>query len=225
MQIQSGETNTIYQTQIDYKTMNNIEKIYKKHQDISSFAGAYFLYVSKLLQKLNLDGISIFMSILDEARLNKNTIFIIGNGGSASTASHIGTDFGAIMLKKCTKDLPFRVVSLTDHVPTMTMIGNDFGYEHIFTKQLEVQYREGDVLVVVSASGNSSNIIEAANWVHARNGKVLGLLGFDGGKLKGVCDSCIIVNTPKGEYGPVEDIHLILNHMFISWIQLKFADK
>lgn len=197
----------------------------KDHKDIGSFSKAYFLYIGGLLEKLNHDDIRSFMAILEDARQARKTIFIAGNGGSASTASHMGTDFGSAVFKASTPELPFMVHPLTDHVSMITAAGNDFGFEYIFTKQLEVQYREGDVLMVISASGNSQNLIEAANWVHSKNGKVLGMLGFDGGKLKNLCDVSIVVNTPKGEYGPVEDIHMVLDHMFTGWMHAKFMNK
>jgi len=205
--------------------MNNLKNIRTKHQDISSFSSAYFSYVGEILKKLNPDDINDFMDALEEARLNGNTIFIVGNGGSAATASHICVDFASAVFKGSASDSPFRALSLTDHTPYITMVGNDFGYEHIFTKQLEVQYREEDILIVISASGNSPNVVHSARFVRERGGKVLGLLGFDGGKLKDLCDVCIVVNVPKGEYGPVEDIHMILDHMFTSWMHARFANK
>lgn len=205
--------------------MNTLKKIYKENKSFSSFSKAYFLYISKLLKTLNHSDICAFMEVLEEARLANKTIFIIGNGGSASTASHISTDFRSVIFKTRASEFSFRTQSLTDHISTITAIGNDFGYDYIFTKQLEIQYRDGDILIVISASGNSQNIVEAVNWMHARNGKVLGLLGFDGGVLKDICDVSIVVNTQKGEYGPVEDIHLILNHMFTIYMNLKFANK
>lgn len=208
--------------------MNKLEKLSQDCKNISDFSRVYFSYVSDLLRTLNHDDISAFMDVLEEARLSNKTIFIAGNGGSASTASHIGVDCGSVVFKTpalSESEFPFRAQPLTDHIAMITAAGNDFGYEHIFTKQLEVHYREGDILVVISASGSSKNVVKAAHWVHARNGKVLGLLGFDGGTLKDVCDVSIVVKTPKGEYGPVEDIHLILNHMFTAWMYLKFTNK
>ena len=225
MQIRSGGQNIISRTPINRKTMNNLEKIYKEHGDITDFSKAYFLYITELLNAFDHSSIGAFMKVLEESRLAHKTIFIAGNGGSASTASHMGTDFGAAVFKASTSEFPFRVQPLTDHISMVTAIGNDFGYEHVFTKQLEVQYRDGDVLVVISASGDSPNVVNAANWTRARGGKVLGLLGFDGGKLKKICDVCIVVNTPKGEYGPVEDIHMVLDHMFTNWMYIRFASK
>jgi D-sedoheptulose 7-phosphate isomerase len=203
--------------------MNNLEKMYLKHRDVASFSGAYFAYVAELMRALDPRDISAFMQALEDARVGGHTIFIVGNGGSASTASHMGTDFGMAVRKVGNLSEQFRALPLTDHVSIMTAAANDYGYEHIFTKQLEIQYRAGDVLIAISGSGNSPNVVRAAEWVRERGGKVLGLLGFDGGQLERLCDICIVVRTPKGEYGPVEDIHLVLNHMFTAWMHLTFG--
>jgi len=112
-------------------------------------------------------------------------------------------------------------LALTDNVPLITAIGNDDGYENIFVNQLRVHYREGDKLIVISASGNSPNVVRAAEWVKQKGGRVIGLIGFDGGKLKEICDIIIHVETPKGEYGPVEDIHTILDHLVANWLQYR----
>jgi D-sedoheptulose 7-phosphate isomerase len=121
---------------------------------------------------------------------------------------HAGTDGPA-----------FRAHALTDAVPIMTAIANDFGYVDLFTRQLEIHYRPGDLLVAISASGNSPNLLAAASWVRARHGVVLGLLGFSGGALKDLCDASVIVSTETGEYGPVEDVHLILDHLITLWLR------
>lgn len=209
--------------------MNNIEKMYSEAQgSIALFSKAYFSYLGEVLSNLDGKSIDAFMNVIEEARKANKRIFIAGNGGSAATASHMGSDFGASVFKGHTHEVlskfPFRAQSLTDQVSAITAIGNDFGYEYIFTKQLEVQYHEGDILILISASGNSANAVLAAEWVHERNGKVLGLLGFDGGKLKDLCDVSIIAKTPKGEYGPVEDTHMILDHLLTYWMQLRFAN-
>jgi D-sedoheptulose 7-phosphate isomerase len=204
--------------------MNNLEKIYMEHQ-IAGFAVGYFRYLSELMRSLDIMAIEDFMYALEFARVNNQTIFVVGNGGSASTASHIATDIGMALEKVQNPGEPFRVMALTDNAALMTALGNDYGYEDIFTKQLNVHYKDGDVLVVISASGNSPNVVKAAEWVHARGGKVLGLLGFDGGALQAKCDVAITAKTPKGEYGPVEDVHLIVNHMFTSWLQFKYRNS
>ena len=111
---------------------------------------------------------------------------------------------------------PLRALSLTDNVPMITATANDDGYAAIFVAQLRLIYRPGDVLVVISASGNSPNIVAAARWVKAHGGKVLGLLGFDGGAVKGLCDTLLHVKTATGEYGPVEDVHSVFNHLLTA---------
>ena len=202
--------------------MNNLDKIYKNTGlDVKSFSKNYVNYLITLLNKLDHQKVEECVNVLEEARQNGNTIFIIGNGGSASTASHIGNDFGLAVLKKSSKEKnkSYRAMSLTDNVSVISAIGNDSSYEDIFLDQLKVHYRAGDKLIVISASGNSPNLISSSNWVKQQGGKVIGWLGFDGGKLKEIADIPIVVKTPKGEYAPVEDLHLIINHIIVTWMQ------
>ena len=126
-----------------------------------------------------------------------------------------------ISKKKTKTKNHLRVHSLTDNNSLLTAISNDTGYENVFVGQLNLYFKRGDCLLIFSASGNSKNLIRAANFVKKKNGKVIGILGFDGGKLKNLCDLCIHIPTEKGEYGPVEDIQLILNHMLAHWYQAK----
>jgi D-sedoheptulose 7-phosphate isomerase len=111
-----------------------------------------------------------------------------------------------------------RVVSLTDNVAVLTALANDVGYGQVFLRQLQLYFRPGDKLIVISASGNSPNLIVAAEWVRKQGGKVIGFLGFDGGKLKHICDIPLVVVTAKGDYGPVEDVHMILDHLVNTWL-------
>jgi D-sedoheptulose 7-phosphate isomerase len=106
-------------------------------------------------------------------------------------------------------------------VVALTAIGNDAGHENLFVYQLRIHYRPGDKLIAISASGNSPNVVEAARWVKKRGGRVVGLVGFDGGELKRLADVVIHAKTPKGEYGPVEDIHIIMDHLFYSWLKAR----
>ena len=103
----------------------------------------------------------------------------------------------------------------------MTAIANDVGYENLFLGQLEIHYRPGDKLIAISASGNSPNVVRAVEWVKQRGGRTIGLVGFDGGKLREMCDVVVHVKAASGEYGPVEDAHLILNHILAHWFQNK----
>ena len=155
------------------------------------------------------------------AREEENTIFVAGNGGSAATATTMANDIGFDIIKKTGTDKPFRVFALTDNSSVITAISNDVGYENIFINQLKIHYKKGDKLVVISASGNSKNVVTAAEWVKNKGGIVLGMLGFDGGELRGICDLAILVPSLPGEYGPVEDIHLMINHLLAHWFQNK----
>ncbi len=193
--------------------MNQLDKIFTKN--IEQFSESYFDYLKKILDKISLIEIRYFVETIIEARKNDSTIFFIGNGGSAATASHFANDlaFGTREYNK-----PFRVVSLTDNVPVMTALGNDEGYEEIFKKQLQIYGKEDDILVAISASGNSPNLVRAFEYASVTKIKTIAIIGFDGGKLKKIADQVIHIPTEKGEYGPAEDIHLIIDHLVGAYL-------
>jgi D-sedoheptulose 7-phosphate isomerase len=197
--------------------MKDLESVFEGASNIREFSDNYFRYLTGLLSSLDKAAIESFVNQLEEARKNQATVFFIGNGGSASTASHMANDF-SFGSRSISDDLPFRTMALNDNVSIITAVANDSGYENLFLRQLKVHFRKNDKLVVISASGNSQNIIKAAEWVRSQGGKVIGLLGFDGGKLKDICEISITVRTPKGEYGPVEDVHMILDHLVYTWL-------
>jgi D-sedoheptulose 7-phosphate isomerase len=198
--------------------MNNLERLFRESGDAAAFADGYLNYLSGLLKRLDRKAVAAFVEELERAREEQATVFIVGNGGSAATASHMANDFG-VGTRAAVGGRPFRVLALTDNVATMTAIGNDEGYEHLFVSQLRIHYRQGDRLVAISASGNSPNVVAAAEWVKGQGGRVIGLTGFDGGTLKPLCDIAIHAETPKGEYGPVEDVHMILDHLIYTWLK------
>lgn len=207
---------------INKNYMNNLDKIYQeKGLNAKEFSQSYVTYLITLLNKLDHQKISDCISQLEEARQNGNTIFIIGNGGSAATASHIGNDFSLAILKKTNKpsNKSYRALALTDNISVISAIGNDSSYENIFLDQLKVHYRPGDILLAISASGNSPNLVVAAEWIKHQGGTVIGWLGFDGGKLKDIANLPIVIESPKGEYAPVEDIHMIMDHIIVTWMQ------
>ena len=149
------------------------------------------------------------------ARKRKATIFFIGNGGSAATASHFAND---ISIGTNDYDKPFKAISLTDNVPILTALGNDFGFDEIFVRQLRVLGQPGDVVVGISASGNSANLLKAFEYAKKINIKTVAITGFDGGKLKTMADEGIHVPTGTKEYGPAEDAHMILNHLVGAYL-------
>lgn len=201
--------------------MNNIEKIYRESQSIGEFAAGYFGYLKNVLDSLEPDSLEQLSDEFEDARKKGYTIFFAGNGGSAATATTMANDIGFDVIKKTGTDKPFKVFALTDNTSVITAIANDVGYESIFINQLKIHYREGDKLLVISASGNSENVVIATRWVKSQGGRVIGFLGFDGGRLKDLCDVVVHVKTKSGEYGPVEDTHLILNHVLAHWFQNK----
>jgi D-sedoheptulose 7-phosphate isomerase len=208
--------------------MNNLDKIYNdKGLDVIAFSKGYSEYLITLINKIDHEKIAECIKQLENARQNENTIFVIGNGGSAATASHIGNDFGLAVLKKSNKasNKSYRALALTDNVSVISAIGNDSAYENIFVDQLKVHFRKGDKLIVISASGNSSNLVVASEWFKAQGGTVIGWLGFDGGKLLNIVDVPILVSSPKGEYAPVEDVHLIINHIIVTWMQYNLLNE
>lgn len=196
-------------------TMNTLEKFFRDSNSPSEYVKNYLSYISNLLEKLESDEIEKVVNIFLKARQNGNRIFFIGNGGSAATASHFAND---LAIGTRSNSNPFAVMSLTDNNAVITAIANDYGYEYIYVKQLEALYSKGDILVAISASGNSPNLLRAINFVKKFSGLTVGLTGFDGGKLKEIADHTIHVPTVKGEYGPVEDIHMIFDHIIGTYL-------
>ena len=137
---------------------NEIDKIYNNSLGIHDFSKLYFEYLTFILNNISLSDIEQFVETLLDARSRGSTIFFIGNGGSAATASHFAND---IAIGTRTYDKPFRVISLCDNPSIITAIANDDGYDKIFSQQLRILLKKGDVVVAISASGNSPNLIEA----------------------------------------------------------------
>ena len=201
--------------------MNSIDSAFTEVSTIGEFSRKYFSYLLEVLKSIDEHEINKLADIFESARENGNTIFVAGNGGSASTATTMANDIGFDIIKKTKTNKPFRVFSLVDNNSVVTAISNDVGYENIFINQLKIHYRDGDSLIAISASGNSPNVIKAAEWVKLRGGTIIGFLGFTGGKLIDYCDTKIHVKSEAGEYGPVEDAHLIMNHILAHWFQNK----
>ena len=203
------------------KNKNIINKIYKSSKNFAGFSLNYFDYLQNVFKNINQKSINKIENDFNQLRLNKRTIFVAGNGGGAATAITMSNDLGFDILKKTKTKKTFKVLCLNDNNSVITAIANDTGYENIFINQLKIHYQKGDALVIFSASGNSPNLIKAAKWVRDQKGKVIGILGFSGGKVKRYCSTLIHIKTNKGEYGPVEDLQLIFNHLLAHWFQNK----
>ena len=205
--------------------MIDIKKISEKSNNIKEFSLNYFKRLKNIFKSIDEKELLNFEKILLKARSKGNTIFVFGNGGSASTATTMANDLGFDIIKKTKSKKTFRFFSLNDNTSVLTAIANDVGYENIFINQLKIHFRRGDIAIILSASGNSKNLIQAAKWLKKNKGKVLSIVGFDGGNLKKISDSCLYFKTEKTEYGPIEDIHLIINHIFAHWFQNKIKNE
>ena len=183
------------------------------------FSDDYLNYISSLVAKLDRDHISQFVDHVLAVRDNKQTIFFLGNGGSASTASHFVND---ISLGSRQFENPFRAVSLCDNQAVITAIANDDGYENIFLQQLQTQAKPGDSMVCISASGNSQNLVKGVEWSKANGIYTISLTAFDGGYLKQHTDLNIHVPTKIGEYGPAEDLHMVICGLIGSYFRALF---
>ncbi|MGB6306244.1 MAG: SIS domain-containing protein [Steroidobacteraceae bacterium] len=192
---------------------NNLDRIFTP--DPVDFAQAYLRYVQTVLQRIDAAEVGNFIEILLAARDRGSMIFFIGNGGSAATASHFAND---IAVGTNAYDRPFRALSLTDNVPLITAVGNDFGYDEIFVRQLRILGRSGDVVVGISASGNSPNLVKAFDYANSAGIVTVAITAFDGGKMKSMSAHGIHVPTGPKEYGPAEDAHMVLDHLIGAYL-------
>jgi D-sedoheptulose 7-phosphate isomerase len=192
----------------------------KDISDTKGFIKNYFEYNSSIMQSLDYSALEKFVDLILSSREKNQTIFFIGNGGSASTATHFVND---ITLGSRQFEDPFRCISLCDNQACITAIGNDDGYENIFLQQLQTLFKPGDILVAISASGNSQNLLDAADWIKTKDGYMVGLTSFDGGILKEKSDLNIHVPAVKGEYGPAEDIHMMICGLVGTLLRIKFG--
>ena len=172
----------------------------------------YIEDLQNTLNRLPLEAIEQVIQLLAEARVERKQVFIMGNGGSAATASHFVCD-----LAKGTRHPslpPFRAISLNDSIPIMLALANDEGYETVFASQLAAQANPGDLVICISASGNSSNILRAAETASQIPAVTVGFTGFDGGILSSLVDHH--VHVPSNCIEHVEDIHLALEHLICT---------
>lgn len=202
--------------------MNNIERFFKDKKSSSDFVKKYFDYLSGIIAKIEIGDVARVIESIEKARAGEKMVFFIGNGGSAATSSHFANDL-AIGTRSSSK--PFRVMSLTDNVAILTAVANDYGYDEIFVKQLQTYMKSGDLVIAISASGNSPNVVKAIEWAKSHGAKTIGLTGFDGGKIKEIADINLHVPSVKGEYGPVEDIHMVFDHVIGAYFMYACQDK
>ena len=167
--------------------------------------------IVRFCESLNASSVEEVCRLLLDAYRGKQRIFVAGNGGSAGTANHFCCDFGKNAVKS-ENDRP-KILSLSANIEVVTALGNDFCYGDIFTEQLKNLMNDGDTIILISASGNSPNVVKAAEYVRSRGGKVIGTTGFSGGKLKELSD--VSLHVPCNSYEEAEDLHMIFAHMIV----------
>jgi D-sedoheptulose 7-phosphate isomerase len=186
-----------------------------ERQAAMEYLQKYILTLQRTMDKLPQSLIADVIHVLQRARMQGSQVFIMGNGGSASTASHFVCD-----LAKNTRfdGLPhFRAIGLTDNMEIFSAYANDEGYENVFSQQLVNLIRTGDVVIAISASGNSANVVRAVEEAKKYGAETIGFTGFDGGRLGQLVDMHIHVDSTIIEH--VEDIHLMLEHMIVRTIK------
>jgi len=189
----------------------------KNDSSIKEFIHGYIDEVKSALDSLDTDSIEQAVGMIVTAFEKGSRVFILGNGGSASTATHMACDLGKGTLSRFydNKEKRLRVISLTDNIALLTAYSNDLSFDHAYVQQLRNLVEKDDLVIVLSGSGNSKNLIKAIKYAKDCGAKTIGILGFKtGGKLAGMTDCKIIVQS--SHYGPVEDVHLILNHLLAS---------
>ena len=181
----------------------------------------YIELEKSILDRLDIDAIDKCLNLLNEARLKRGHIYICGNGGSAATASHFQNDFNKGVSEYI--EVPFRFQCLNDNVATIMAIANDIGYEEVFRFQLKGNLEPDDILIAISGSGNSKNILNAAEYAKSQGNKIVGITGYTGGRLREICD--ISLHVPVMSMQVTEDIHMVFDHLMMSMFYKYLCSK
>jgi D-sedoheptulose 7-phosphate isomerase len=183
---------------------------------VDSYLKNYKIRLNRILDQLTHDNLEPVITAIIDTFKRGNTLFVAGNGGSAATASHMQVDF-SFFVRYFTQFRP-KIRAITDNVPMMTAVGNDTSFDDIFVEQLKGHFVPGDSLLCISASGNSENVVRAAQFANDNGGVSIAWVGFSGGKLKDVSKVSLHLENEKGDYGPIEDMHMILDHMIVNYL-------
>lgn len=185
----------------------------------------YFQKLHTVLDSLDYRTIDAFVDVLWRAHTKDKTIFFVGNGGSASTATHLAADIGknTVLRPHDKKEKRFKTFALTDNPAWLLSVGNDIGYEDIFVQQLMNFCRKGDVVVAISGSGNSLNVVKAVRFANDIGAYTVGLVGFNGGKLKSLVR--LNVQVPVNHYGYVEGVHSEIHHFVVEELKQRKMNK
>jgi D-sedoheptulose 7-phosphate isomerase len=180
--------------------------------DFNRFAVEYLTRLKQVIDAFDLKAFDKIVQTILDAYEQQSHIFIMGNGGSGATASHLACDIN----KGCCIDLDkkFRMLCLNDNMPTMSALANDISYAAVFEEQIKNFFNAGDVAIGISGSGNSENVLRAIGYAAANGGKTIGWSGFDGGKLAEMVDLAFVVKSDDMQQ--VEDAHMVVAHMIMQ---------
>lgn len=196
--------------------MSKTKNFFKDNNNFEDFYNFYTNYLNEILSSVDFNKLTLLIDRIKLVKKNEGTIYVIGNGGSATTASHFATDF-SFACRDPNSD--FKCVSLCDNLGLITAVGNDTGFEDIFSVQIDRLAERKDLVIAISGSGNSNNLISAVKLCKSKSIDTAGFLSFDGGKLYDLCDYPILFKSNIGDYGQAEDCHLIINHILVNYFR------
>jgi len=200
-----------------------MEMGYEHTRGVQSFMAEYVAGFKAVLDAPALGGVDAIIACLDNAYQHGQQVFVAGNGGSAATASHMACDLNKTVLGTgvAAPSRRLKVISLVDNAPLMTAWANDVRYDAIFAEQLRNLANPGDLLIVITASGNSPNIVAAVAAAHELGVVPCGLLGFDGGLVRRQLGHAVVVQSDN--YGYIEDAHLMLTHLITAYLKARYT--
>lgn len=184
--------------------------------EINDFAKSYLGDLKELINTIDVNEVTEFTKELENAYKNRKTIFVMGNGGSAATASHFACDLNKGVSLKLQKK--FKVLCLNDNIPIMLAYSNDISYDSVFIEQLKNYLVKDDLVIGISGSGNSKNILNAVEYANKLGAKTFGIAGCDGGKLKNIAQKLLIIKT--FDMQKIEDCHMILVHLVMQYFYI-----
>ncbi len=199
--------------------MHRLNEMFTQSAGPAQYARAYADRLAQLLAAVDPESVGAVIEELESAIDRGATIYLIANGGSAAVAAHFVGD--AVAGARVDGATPIRAFSLSDNIESLTALANDRGFEHVFSEQLKMLMRPGDLVLAMSVSGNSPNLVQAIEWANAHGGRTVAWTGFDGGRLAGLAHRVVHMPTTPDEYGPVEDIFSILEHIVMTYIAMK----
>ncbi len=184
--------------------------------NVKSFARKYIIDLKDVLERINFDHFEEVVSLILDAYYGDQRIFTMGNGGSGSTASHFACDIN----KGCCMDLEkkFKMICLNDNMPTILALSNDVSYDVIFVEQLKNFFSPGDLVIGISGSGNSENVLRAITHARRNDGTTIGFSGFSGGQLSQMVDVSLVAEVDDMQ--KIEDMHMIAVHMIMQSVHI-----